>query len=585
MKNKDAEQAAVLGALREKMYASGRVETLRQLLERMKKFYGGRRQFAEKIKNETVYYTTDCFYGDVRCVGQMLLSLGGSVRAAVVGENSYNWLVSFFAAAASGCVAVPIDKELSDEKIVRLAEKADCRVMFFSASYSGAAKMFVEGGSGRTAVCIGGKKRGIDCPDLGDITNSVTEFADFDRAEPQKDSTAAIIFTSGTTGANKGVVLTHGNFCADFTALAHTIKPVSTAMAVLPMNHVYELSCIDMTAIYMNALLYINDSLRRFEKNFDEFHPEAFAAVPALLDSLYSGIISRAKEENRLGGLLRAAKISRFLLSFGIDIRGILFADIKKRFGGRFPAVSVGGAPVNGEKTSFLAAIGFDIYVGYGLTETSPIVTLNCNAVKNPDSAGTCLPCCELRIASPDENGTGEIEVRGENVAKGYCGDAEADRRSFDGEWFKTGDCGRLGKHGELYIVGRIKNIIILDNGKNICTEELERHFTENSELIKEAVVFVAENDTPAGKKKCLAMVVETENALSDGLPYGEISEKVKAETARLNALLPPYERIADAVTAAGGLKKTSTVKIIRSEAEKIYYEQKRKAEYLWTKK
>ncbi len=579
MKKKEKKDAAVLAACREKMYAAGDVGTLRRLLDRMKKFYGGRRQFAEKIKGETVYYTTDVFYSDVRTVGQMLLSLGENVHAAVVGENSYNWLVSFFAAAASGCVAVPIDRELPDEKIVNLAENADCRVMFFSSSYSGAAKMFVDGGGGRLAVCISGKPRNIDCLCIDTVKTTVSDFSDFDRAEPTSDDTAAIIFTSGTTGANKGVTLSHGNFCADFTALAHKIKPVSTAMAVLPMNHVYELSCIDMTAIYMNALLYINDSLRRFEKNFAEFHPEAMAAVPALLDSFYTGIVTRAKEENKLEKMQRAVKISRILLRFGIDIRTIVFADIKKRFGGKFPAVSVGGAPVNSEKTSFLAAIGFDIYVGYGLTETSPIVTLNCNAVKNPDSVGVCLPCCEIRIDSPDKNGTGEIAVRGKNVSAGYYRDESANGGSFDGEWFKTGDCGRIGKHGELYIVGRIKNLIIPDNGKNIYTEELENHFTGNSDIIKEAVVFAAENTVGARKTKHLAMVVSIGDAIPDGKTYGEMREEVNAETARLNASLPPYERISDVVTVIGAFEKTSTMKIVRSNAEKIYYENKTKGD------
>lgn len=573
------EFAAVLNACREKMYASGRVETLRQLIDRMKKYYGGRRQFAEKIKNETVYYTTDAFYNDVRAVGQMLLSLGGKVHAAVVGENSYNWLTAFFAAAASGNAAVPIDKELPDDKIALLAEKADCRVMFFSAPYSGAAERFIKGGEGRSAVCIGGKARNIKCPDIGEVKASVTDFSDFDRAEPKQDDVAAVIFTSGTTGANKGVMLTHGNFCSDFTDLAHAIKPISTAMSVLPMNHVYELSCIDMTAIYMNALLYINDSLRHFERNLAEFRPEVMAAVPALLDSFYNGIVTRAEEEGKLKKLLRGVKISNFLIKIGIDIRRFLFRDVAENFGGKLPAISVGGAPVNGERASFLASLGFDIYVGYGLTETSPIVTLNCNVLKMPSSVGKCLPGCEIRIDSPDEDGVGEIEVRGKNVAKGYYGDTDADSRSFDGEWFLTGDYGYIGNHGELYIAGRKKNIIILDNGKNIYTEELESHFTQNSDIIEEAVVFSSEKETPSGRVKYLAMAVSVGETAACGKTHGELSEEVNAEVTRLNMGLPPYEKISDVMIADGGFKKTSTLKIIRSEAEKEYNKYKMKGE------
>lgn len=565
-----------LAERRREMYAAGRIQTLRELLLRSKKYYSGRKQFAEKMRKETRYYTVDEFYSDVVSVGRFLLERGSKVHAAAVGENSYNWLVAFFAAASSGNVAVPLDRELPDEKIVELAEKAECDVMFFAPSYSGAAKLFLEGGEGRCAVCLGAKARNVQCSYIDEIKKYYAETPDFDSPEPKSDDVAAIIFTSGTTGANKGVMLTHGNLCSNFTDLAHTIKPISTAMSVLPMNHAYELGCIILTAVYMNALLYINDSLRHFEGNLAEFHPEAMAAVPMLLDSVYNGIVNRARDEGKLKKLLFAAKVSAGLMRIGIDVRKFLFRDILARFGYAFPAISVGGAPVDGRKASFLAALGFDIYVGYGLTETSPIVTLNCNVLKNPNSVGTCLSGCEIRIVSPDENGIGEIEVRGKNVARGYFGDADADRLSFDGEWFKTGDYGRVGKKGELYISGRKKNIIILDNGKNVYTEELEGHFTRNSDIIKEAVVFAAEKDTPSGRVKYLAMAASVGENFRDGKTRDEISGEVADEVTRLNASLPPYEKIADVAAICGEFKKTSTMKIIRSEAEREYKEYKK---------
>lgn len=565
-----------LDACRKRMYASGRVETLRELLERSKKYYGGREQFAEKVKKETVFYSVDRFYSDVSAVGEKLMSLGGCVHAAIVGENSYGWVVAFFAAACSGNVAVPIDRELDDGKIAELAEKAECRVMFFSPAYSGAARLFLEGKEDRIAICLSSKPRGIVCPELSDIVSAFSETPSFASVSPKPEDTAVIIFTSGTTGANKGVMLSHANLCSNFTDLAHTIKPVSSAMSVLPMNHAYELSCIVLTAIYMNALLYINDSLRRFEKNLAEFHPEAMAAVPMLLDSVYKLIVSRAEEKGKAKKLFRCVKLSNFLLKLGIDLRKILFGEITAQFGYKLPAISVGGAPTDGEKAAFLASLGFDIYVGYGLTEASPIVTLNRDVIRAPDSVGKCLPGCELRISEPDENGIGEIEIRGKNVSNGYWKDEEADRLSFRNGWFLTGDYGRIGKDGELYIVGRKKNIIILDNGKNIYTEELENHFVRNSDIIKEAVVFAAEKPTPSGKSKYLAMTVFAAPDGENGMNETELQNAVEAELERLNASLPPHERVAEVVTVTEELKKTSTLKIIRSEAEKIYKEYKK---------
>lgn len=569
---------AELEALREKMYGAGSPETLRQLLELSAKIYRGRRQFAQKEKKETVYYTVDDFYRDVSCVGEMLMSFGGNVHAAVVGENSYYWVTAFFAATCSGNTAVPIDKELPDEKIAELAAKADCRVMFFSAPYSGAARLFLENG-GEAAVCISGKARGVNCLEIGSVISAVEKTPEFEKAEPKKDDPAAIIFTSGTTGENKGVILTHGNLCSNFTDLAHAIKPVSTAMSVLPMNHVYELSCIVLTAVYMNALLYINDSLRHFESNMAEFRPEVMAAVPALLDSIYNGIVARAREQGELKKLFAAAAVSRFLMKLGIDIRRRLFSRAAERFGGKFPAISVGGAPVNGKKALFLSSLGFDIYVGYGLTETAPIVSLNTDVMKYPDSAGKCLPGCKIKLIEPDEDGVGEIAVCGRNVSPGYCNEPDADRRSFSDGWFLTGDYGKIGKNGELYIAGRKKNIIILDNGKNIYTESLEEYFVQNSVIIKEAVIFAAQKPAAVkgGGVKYLAMAVTADEKSFAGKTPEEADEAVAAEVARLNAGLPSYEKIADTEVFFEEFEKTSTMKIIRSEAERKYKERKKR--------
>lgn len=299
------------------------------------------------------------------------------------------------------------------------------------------------------------------------------------------------------------------------------------------------------------------------------------AAVPMLLDSVYNGIISQAEEQGRTKALLRSVKLSNFLLKFKIDIRRFLFKDIMAKFGYCFPFISVGGAPVDGKKASFLASLGFDICIGYGLTEASPIVTLNCDVLKSPDSAGKCLPGCKIKIIEQDEDGIGEIAVKGKNVTKGYYKDPDANARSFKDGWFLTGDYGRLGKNGDLYIVGRKKNIIILDNGKNIYTEALEDHFVRNSGLITEAVVFATKKETPSGAVTCLAMTaaVTAENAGEQ--PANVIKEEVLKEVGRLNNTLPPYKRISEVVPFIGEFKKTSTMKIIRKDAEKIYYDQK----------
>ncbi len=562
-----------LKACRKEMYAEGEVTTLKQLLTLSKKHYTGRVQFAEKIKKETVYYSVDKFYDDVSKLGQSLLNMGlHRGNAAIVGENSYAWLTAFFAINCSGNIAVPLDRELSDEKLVELAEKGDCKVMFFTPSYSGTAKLFLSGGEGRHAICISGTPRGDGFYKAEELKSQISDITEFESITSDKDDTAAIVFTSGTTGANKGVCLSHGNFCSNFSDIALLSKPVSTAISVLPMNHTYELSCIELTAIYTNTILYINDSLRNFKANMKSFKPEAMAAVPKLMSVIYDGIIDSAQKSGRLEKLRKGVKLSSTLLKHHIDIRHILFKDIIKEFGYALPIISVGGAPIDCEKAAFLEAVGFRIYAGYGLTEGSPIVTLNCNVAADAKNVGVCLPGCEIRIADPDEDGTGEIEIRGKNVTHGYYKDKEADKLSFtpDG-WFKTGDYGRLGKNRELYIAGRKKNIIILDNGKNIYTEELEEHFMQGDRLIKEAVVLVAGNDNPHETKKHLALAVAVDPETVGDRTKEQLEADVNSAVARLNRSLPPYERISDVMTVVGEFNKTSTMKIIRRDVEEMY--------------
>ena len=563
---------------RKSVFSLGGLKSVRELFDRARNSYSGRTCIVEKKNKKTVSYSVDRFARDVKQLSFALENAGLTGRhIGIVGENSYRWVVAFFALTTVGSVAVPIDKELPDADIVKLLKKADASAVFCSAPYYSAGLIMKEDNPDFKCISLSDKKRdGI--VDFEEFISSASSYLEaenfFNRYFPLSDDAAVIIFTSGTTGANKGVVLTHGNLCANVDSLSRMID-VPTAFSVLPMNHAYELGCSVLTAIYINAVLYINDRLRNVQKNITEFKPDGMIAVPLIADAFYDTIMNESEKLGKKDRLLKAVKLSNSLRSHGIDLRKILFKDIADSFGGKLPLIACGGASVNAEKMKFLDDVGFKIIIGYGLTEASPLAAVNFDVSIHPDSVGLPMNGCEVKIDSPDSDGAGEIFIRGKNVTHGYYNDAKSNEKSFtpDG-WFKTGDYGRIDNDGYLYITGRKKNLIILDNGKNIYPEEIENTIEENSSVIKEAVVFQTQKELEGGgKANILAAVVGLKPGSFAGRTPSEIMETVSNEIYRINRLLPGYKRIHEVKFVLKPMPKTSTMKVIRNEVIKIYYE------------
>ena len=381
------------------------------------------------------------------------------------------------------------------------------------------------------------------------------------------------MFTSGTTGVNKGVMLTHGNFAQNADGVLESIDPDQySSISLLPMNHVYELSCNIFTALYMNCIVYINDSLKNFQQNLMLFKPDAMAIVPLVIDTIYTTIWKTAEETGRADVLKKGLKISNALMKVGIDVRAKLFSQIAEKFGGKFPTFSCGGAPTRVEYVTCLCDMGFRIYNGYGLTESSPTVTLNLDCRNKPDCAGKAFPKAQFKIHDPDKDGVGEIWIRGENVTRGYYNDEEATKASFEDGWFKTGDYGRTDKDGLLYIMGRKKNLIILDNGKNVFPEEVEAFFMEHLDYIHEVVIFEAEKEINGRPQKIIAAAFQVDPADFPDKTTEEIEAKMSEDVSAVNKLMPAYKRVQDFFVSTEEFEINSTRKVIRSKVVEKYY-------------
>ncbi len=564
-----------IAKIRSRVHNMGPCSTIKEMFVRSEVF-GDRVAVVEKIKKQDVCYTVKEFHDRVRYVGTALYEMGlGGKHIGIVSENSYSWIVMFYAIVCGGGVAVPIDKELSDKDISMLISKGDAVALCHSKNYKETAKFHMEQDDRCQyafnmtpgAKAEGGKFLTVD--ELAEMGKKLVEAGDrrFIDKEITGDMLAAIVFTSGTTGTNKGVMLTHFNFSSNVDGLLEFLGPEQSTMSILPMNHVYELSCSILTAIYMYGVIYINDSLKNILPNINDFKPTAMAVVPLVLEAIYNGIWAKAEASGKADVMRKAIKVSNKLLEIGIDIRPIVFKQIKENFGGQFPTMSCGGAPARADHIKNLSELGFNIISGYGMTEASPTITLHKNGRKKPLCAGKAFPRAQFRIDSPDEEGIGEIQVKGDNVTQGYYKDEEATKASFteDG-WFKTGDYGRVDEDGELYITGRKKFLIILPNGENIFPETVESNIMENLLYAVEVVAFEEKVEILGRENVVMSAAVYVDKNKLKGMTDEEIIEKTKADVAASNKGQPAYRKVQNVYVSFEEFEKNSTRKVIRQK-------------------
>lgn len=486
---------------------------------------------------------------EIRSVGTYLQELGfqGS-HIALLGENSTEWCLSYFAIANSGNVVVPLDKELSAEDLAELIEHCGCEAIVYSEKYREQIAWFQD--------------RGGDFPEMRYF--SLAQFPEyleqgrklleagstlFDRAPVEPDTLACIVYTSGTSGKSKGVMLTHGNLASDVVATCKCVTARNTQI-FLPMNHTFSWASAMFAAFLYSVDAHISGSMKRIVKDLNRNKPQNISAVPLMVEMLYNGIWNNARKQGREQRLKNMLTLSHMLMGLGIDARKRLFRQIHESFGGRLETIICGGAALDDKLQRGLFDLGINVINGYGITECSPVVAVNRNHDFRFGSVGKPLPCNRVMIHGPDENGIGEIYVSGSNVMKGYYKDPEATAEAFDGEWFKTGDYGRMDKDGFLYITGRKKNLIILANGKNVSPEELEQKLGR-IEYVREVAVYEENRDITA------EFFLDEEN-------YRDARERLAEDVKAFNSKMPSSKNVKKIKVRDIPFEKTTTMKIKR---------------------
>lgn len=552
---------------KEPLFNVREISTLKEMFETSTKMYAERVAFLEKFDSKEAYteMTFQQFRDDVYAFATGLLDMGfKGKKVAVIGENSYRWIVTYMSVVTGVGTIVPIDKELPYDEIKYLLDFSGCEAIVASKKIlknkpellDCGIKVISMGDGELTMDSV--MEKGRELLASGDKT--------YENVEVLPDDVNIILFTSGTTGVSKGVMLSHRNICSNLMNICAVFKITEEdrVFSVLPLHHTYECTCGNLAEIYVGASVAYCQGLKYLVKNMQEVKPTMFFAVPLILQSIYKMLNRTLEKKGKAKTVKKGIAISKFLLKFGIDIRRKLFSEIIENFGGELKMFLVGAAHIEPEILQFFTDIGITSIQGYGMTECSPLIAANRVCRHRNESAGLPIPEIYVEIDNPDENGIGEIVAKGDSVMVGYYNNPEETEKTLKDGWLHTGDLGYL-DNGFIHITGRSKNVIITANGKNVFPEEIEGYLCR-SKYISEAMVYEAEID---GKKVLSAQVYPEaeaiEEALEKGCSHDDITALIEEEVKSVNKDIPQWKAVANLIVRKEPFIKTTTQKIKRS--------------------
>ena len=530
-------------------------------------------------------------YGDFRermdAMGTALIHMGlKNAKIAIIGNNSWRWALSYFTTVCGVGTIVPIDRNLKQEEIINLLNRAEVEMLFVAPrQFNDADVLFKEIPTLRYIALM--QDQAYDDPDDRIMTQD--EIIDKGRellmqndgsymdANVRPEDLSTIIFTSGTTGLAKGVMLSHYNIASNVQNMSkyfHAAKH-ARALSILPMHHTYEMTCLTMTAIYQVKTVVFCEGLKYLQDNFVEAKCTVMLGVPLIFESIHKKIFRQAEKSGEAENLQKGLDFAKkHKLGELPKVSKTLFKSVHKAWGNRLECFIAGGAAIDPQVMIDFKAMGLPIIQGYGMTECAPIIALNPDTCSTDYAAGLPLPGTELRIGDPDEDGNGEILVKSPSVMIGYYNDPEATAAAIDEDgWLHTGDLGYLDNEGWLYITGRKKNVIVTKGGKNIYPEEIEYYLLLEEE-ISEAMVYG--KDGLAGDDTVVTAIIvpnhkelNNKGFVGDEAIFGRLDEIVE----NVNLKVPAYKKIRRVEVRKEEFVKTTTLKIKRAEQANYQYD------------
>ena len=514
---------------------------------------------------------------DVKALATALLDLGfKGKRIALIGENRYEWCISYLAVTCGGMVIAPMDKLLPDKEITSLVKRSEVDAVIYEKKHEELFKKLKNDGEIKlnTIICIDA--------DEDDEDPAVTKLEDlikkgrklikeksklYDEVEIDNDAMSIMLFTSGTTANAKIVMLSQNNICSNIYAYQNhfKIKEDDTMLSFLPIHHTFESSITILYGFYSGATIAFCDGLRYIQTNLKEYEVSIFVAVPLVLETMYKKIKKGIQDQGKTKLIETVTKISNTLLKAHIDLRKVLFKKITDNFGGKLRMVLYGAASLDKDTIIGLNNFGINSIQGYGLTETSPVLTAESEEKHCPGSIGYPLDNVEIKIHNPDNGGVGEIYAKGPNIMLGYYGDEKKTKETFDDGWFKTGDYGYINRDGFVFVTGRKKDIIVLKNGKNVYPQEIETLIAKLP-YVAECMVFSREaNSTDT---MLVAKIVYNKEEMEKDYPdkKGDYEKIIWKDIKEINKTLPTFKHIKKIIVTDKPMIKTTTQKVKRYE-------------------
>ncbi len=559
-----------------KLYEVERVNNFRELLTRSNNLFSNKIAFIYKNNPKDSNYISHTYkdvYSDVKFLGTSLLSLNlPKKRIAIIGPNRYEWCISYLAITTSGMVVVPLDKALPDNEIENSIIRSEIDAVIFDKKYVEFFKKLKNNPKTniKQFICMDKVDDFTSLQYLIENGNNLIDSGNdsYNNVVIDNKKMSVMLFTSGTTSISKIVMLSQYNICSNIYSTGCIAKVTScdTFLSFLPLHHTYESTTTFLYGLYCGITIAFCDGLRYIVQNLKEYKVTGFVCVPLLLESMYKKIRNNIEKKHLTTLFNILTLFCNFLLKFGIDIRRIVFKSVLKQLGGHLRVIVYGAVSMDPTAIKGLSNLGINLLNGYGLTETSPILSAENDLYKKPGSVAFPLPDMEVKIYEPNEQGIGEIIAKGPSVMLGYYNNDEANKEVFRDGWFHTGDLGYYDNDGYLFISGRKKNVIVLKNGKNIYPEEIEI-LVSRLPFVQENMVFGKPTDD---NDLCISVKIvynreymekEYPNISKDNY-YDIIWKQIK----ELNKLLPPYKHIKNLILTDEPMIKTTTQKIKRNE-------------------
>lgn len=519
------------------------------------------------------------FRDQINYLGTKLIDIGlKGKKIAVIGENRYEWGVAYLSVVTGTGIVVPLDKALPNNEIESLIIRSEVDAIFYTNKYNDIMQELKEKRNTglKYYISMDLKQNENDVYSIYQLIdegrqlleNGDTRFID---AEINPEEMQIMLFTSGTTAISKAVALSHKNIVSNLMDITSIIKLYDTdvMLSFLPLHHTFESTVGFLYPISEGCKITFCDGIRHIASNIKDYNITAMISVPALYEGIYKQVKKAIIKQGKWEKVQKGIKICNFFKKFGINLSGIIFKEVHQNLGENLRLFVAGGAALDPEIEKGFMDLGFRIYQGYGLTETSPVIAAEDDKYTRLGSIGKALPSIEAKIFEPNEEGIGELIVKANSVMLGYYKNEEATKEAIDEEgWFHTGDLARIDKDDYIFITGRKKYVIVLQNGKNIFPEELEI-LINKIEGVKESFVYGRPVD---GDYKICAKIVYDKDNIKE--IYGvedeeEIKEKIWLEVKKINKTMPAYKYIRDIIVTDKELIKTTTQKVKRHEEMK----------------